>query len=314
MKSVKVNQDPVEIIYNIPELKSVFVSFYKSNKSNKVPYHNLWHSLCMVKYCNEGALFEGLNNSDRIDLLISALVHDMNHSGGCMSDEDNVRIAKEAGYKLYKNTNFFKDEEEFENRIGRIVNATQYPYVIPAKDLDKQQQIIRDADLIQSMENTWFTHTTCGLCSEMNVDIEDFFDMQLSFFEDIKMNTVWGKNRWSQNIPKHIAKVNMAKNMFLEQKEKDEEDLKEIGRDLIREKIKELNYKYPPNSYEENIDRIESLGFEVHASTSQCEVWRSPIKDDSDLVVHCGASEDYNTNLIFMFDQFYRFWKKNKEN
>ena len=192
MEEIKINQDPIEIIYKTPELREVFVNFYKNNKSNKIPYHNLWHTLCMVRYCNEGALFEGLNNEDRIDLLIAALIHDMNHSGGCMSDEDNVRIAKESGYKLYSKTDVFKDEEDFEKRVGRIVNATQYPYVIPSDELDKQQQIIRDADLMQSIESTWFTHTTCGLCSEMDVDIEDFFDMQIDFFKGIKMKNCLG--------------------------------------------------------------------------------------------------------------------------
>ena len=57
----------------------------------------------------------------------------------------------------------------------------------------------------------------------------------------------------------------MAKEMFMEQenKESKEKTFLEIAYDLRN--------KYPSDSFNEKIDEIESLGFEVHASTDQCE-------------------------------------------
>lgn len=206
--------DPIEIINNIYELRVVFPRFLETNTSNQAPYHNLWHSLCMVKFCNEGADFHGIKDREKTDLLIAALIHDYCHSQGENTDIQNVRTAIDRGWYLYEDTDIFYDLEDYDIRVGDIIRATQYPYVIPADELDLQQSIIRDADIMQSFENTWFAHTTFGLHKELKIDLKEFLPMQVDFMKNAQFNTDWGKQKSLGKKEEFIRKVEMLIDIF----------------------------------------------------------------------------------------------------
>ena len=88
--------------------------------------------------------------------------------------------------KIYENQN------DYDYRVGRIIRATQYPYVISTDELNIQQLIIRDADMCQSFEDTWFTHVLLGLSKELKIGLVEFIENQKRFISAIQFNTKWG--------------------------------------------------------------------------------------------------------------------------
>lgn len=199
--------DTIEIIYETPELKKLFPKFLKKNTSNNAPYHNLWHTLCMVGFCYEAADKEHVSGEEKTDLLIAALIHDFCHSEGKMDDEHNVKTAIKEGWEISKNTGIFKDHDDYDERVARIIRATQYPYVIPADQLDIQQAIIRDCDLFQTFEKTWFTHTILGLSAEMNIGLNLLLPGQIEFMKNSHFSTNWGKKYAEEHLGTYLGKV-----------------------------------------------------------------------------------------------------------
>ena len=91
--------------------------------------------------------------------------------------------------------------------MNKLLDATQYPYVIESKDLDLRQSIIRDADLMQVYEYNWIQQNIAGLSSELKMDFLDFIQPQRKFLESATFNTDWGKkmykDRWSDVIKQY---------------------------------------------------------------------------------------------------------------
>lgn len=152
--------------------------FMHYNESNNLPYHNMYHSFCVVQTCHELAtesmnfrqcdyvlcgIHEPpviLNHMNVRDLLTAALFHDFNHSGGLMDDKGNVRIAIDYAPKRWMT-----------DTVKWIIRATQYPYVIVLDKLDTplkyMQAIIRDADLVRFTRENSICQGIYGLYSEM---------------------------------------------------------------------------------------------------------------------------------------------------
>ena len=86
------------------------------------------------------------------------------------------------------------------NAMNEILDATQYPYEIEAKDLNLRQSIIRDSDLMQVYEYNWIHQNIGGLSSELKMDFIEFLKPQRKFLENAEFNSEWGKNlkkeRW----------------------------------------------------------------------------------------------------------------------
>ena len=300
--------DPIEIIFRTPELKAVFSKFFKENSSNNAPYHNLWHTLCMVRFCYEGAMEEGLSESDTTDLLIAALIHDFNHSQGKRDDKNNIFNAIFSGEFLFEDTDIFNGKSDFDHRIARIIRATEYPYVIPSDELDIQQEIIRDADLLQSFEKTWFTHTVVGISTETKKELKDFIPLGVDFIKNATFNTKWAKSVYEVESPKLLRRLEMLKEVldvpvtYTKQKERD------IAREkAYQEKLDALYIKYPISTFDEEIEKIEGEGFEVYASSHSAQVWRKSDGERlaTDFIIDADFCDNYNDNMVEMINAFY---------
>ena len=311
--------DPIEIIHKTPALKAVFSKFLEMNTSNNAPYHNLWHTLCMVKFCYEGAKSEELSEDKTTNLLIAALIHDMCHSQGEKSDKENVDRAHEEGRRLYLDTKFVKGGIfGFKASVGNIIRATEYPYVIPEEKLSHQQAIIRDADLFQSFENTWFTHTTMGLATELKIDLKTFVPLGIEFIKAAKFNTKWGKEKAAREIPVLLGKLEKLQELLdipvtytqeqeMEEWEAGREEREAKEKVFWDEKMRKLYIKYPIETFNAEIDKIEEKGYEVSVSTRQAQVWKKSEGERcaTDLIIDADFADNYNDNLVMMIDAFY---------
>lgn len=182
--------EAIEIIDKYEYLQKAFKYILLNSKSNNGPYHNLNHLLTVLKYCYLGASSEGIKDEKELrELLIAAIFHDVNHTIGKEKDDVNVQNSKDAIGKFVKQEEIDADTDY----MNKLLDATQYPYVIEGKDLDLKQGIIRDADLMQVFEYNWIHQNIAGLSSELKMDFLDFVQPQRKFLESAAFNTDWGK-------------------------------------------------------------------------------------------------------------------------
>lgn len=185
--------EAIEIIDKYEYLQKSFKYIILNNKSNDGPYHNLNHLLTVLKYCYLGALSEKINDEKELrELLIAAIFHDVNHTVGKEKDDVNVQNSKNVIKKFVQQEKIDVDIDY----INKLLDATQYPYVIESADLDLRQSIIRDADLMQVFEYNWIHQNIAGLSSELKMDFLDFVQPQRKFLESASFNTDWGKSMY----------------------------------------------------------------------------------------------------------------------
>lgn len=189
----------IEIIRYDKTLQRAFKWIIENSQSNHLPYHNLNHLLTVLKYCDYISNGELIYYDKRGELYLAALFHDVNHSGGKLSDDLNVLNAMES-FKV------FSDQENlnvsFSNKVMSLIECTQYPYHIPYEDLTLNHKIIRDADMMQAFEYNWIHQSTLGLASEFNIPVVDFMAKQRVFLENVSYYTDtainFKKERWNK--------------------------------------------------------------------------------------------------------------------
>lgn len=175
-------------------LKQFFLWYQEHCESLTLPYHNLNHTLKMMsliidiykksQYSYKEYEFK-LTDKDLYHLLLSALFHDYNHSGGKFTDDINVKIAK-AGLRDCIDdiiSNIDDATLSVYEECCHIIDATQYPYVISEEELNIRQQIIRELDILVCLYDDFITHNVFGLMSEMHLDktINEFVSEYLQF-------------------------------------------------------------------------------------------------------------------------------------
>lgn len=127
--------------------------FEEFNPSNNAPYHNLYHTRCMVLNCFEAGAHMNLNSgTDLTTLLMAALFHDFDHTAGSAGDDVNIPRAIRGltnGLKYARSQGFNVRIVDMEEAI-ELIKITKYPYEAEPDTL--LEAIIRDADLMQPYE------------------------------------------------------------------------------------------------------------------------------------------------------------------
>jgi hypothetical protein len=160
------------------------------------PYHNLHHELGCVYWAHACAVNSGnLVTSDMhmTALLIGALFHDHNHSGGRLPDRRNVEMAMSfVRHRLYGIVSeATKDEAEAIIRCTEFTNG-----IFPIYPRTGAQGCMRDADLmsIYSFEGR---ELLIGLGQEMGYtftnDHDTFIENSRTFLTGAQMYTDYGK-------------------------------------------------------------------------------------------------------------------------
>jgi hypothetical protein len=177
------------------------VAHVQLNKSMYLPYHNTYHALSMVLDCNKGASYAGLDFNTTRQLLIAALCHDINHSGGKESDDKNIMYACEAVKELQRLN--YLSQEDCEVVID-IIKVTQYPYTDLPLDTESKR-IIRDADLCAMLGDAWLEHIVVGLQQELavaniviprNILKESYW----KFYSEAPKHSLWGKDLYDSHM------------------------------------------------------------------------------------------------------------------
>lgn len=204
--SAYIDIEAIEIIDKFEYLQKAFKYIILNNKSNDNPYHNLNHLLTVLKYCYIGSKKELITDEKELrELLLAAIFHDVNHSGGKKTDDINVSNSKKAIKE-------FVESQKIDvsiDAINEILDATQYPYVLDGSKLNKRQSIIRDADLMQVFEYNWIHQNIYGLSSELNMDFLDFVKPQRKFLDSVEFNTKWGKKMKKELWKRAISQYEM---------------------------------------------------------------------------------------------------------
>jgi predicted metal-dependent HD superfamily phosphohydrolase len=164
------------------------------NPANDLPYHNLFHTQCMVLTCQKAAKVADLPVLERQALVVAPLFHDYAHSGGTRADAENIAVAKAALEVAAPELGLAAD---LVSRSLELVEATQYPHIRPA--CDESERIIQDADMCQMLYGHWFEQVYMGLRAEMAhtrgaMTLSEFCAMQRSFFPAIELHSAFGRN------------------------------------------------------------------------------------------------------------------------
>jgi hypothetical protein len=207
-------KEALDIIERHKIVQKAFRYIFENNPSNYLPYHDLNHAMTVLKYCDYLAEKEEVYFDKRIPLYLGALFHDFNHSGGKLSEPENIENAK-AGF------NEFAMQENLSANIMVLVNgiieATEYPYNVnlPHSKCTKLQKIIRDADMMQQYECNWVSQSTLGLAKEAGQDPKKFIPYQRRFLEELKFLTKaaqkFKEEHWSRVVHEfRVLEVSMG--------------------------------------------------------------------------------------------------------
>lgn len=181
-------------------INKAIVFIIKNNKSNNLPYHGIDHLYEVYNECKFLIDFSYTFNEDyenyeevnyKTELLIAALFHDYNHSGGKLKDSENIKIA-------IKGCKEFLDTIDYDlnfDVIESVIKATEYPS--PLKDdLTIEQKIIQDADMCYLLKDIAIVKLYYGLREEQGVELDKFLENQLAFFETVKFNSSLYSEIW----------------------------------------------------------------------------------------------------------------------
>ena len=210
----------ISIIYDNPVLKAGLKWINENSTSNMLPYHNLNHLLTVVFYCDTMSNHYKVTGTDKDNILLAALFHDVNHTGGKESDVVNVENSKNA-IQQFMSTISMDPEYTYGEGISypfdielicSLLDATQYPYVIAEDKLTLLQQIIRDADLMQIFEYNWIHQNIYGIAKELNKSVVEFLPLQRKFMESATFNTEYGKKMREYGMDARIEELDMLIN------------------------------------------------------------------------------------------------------
>jgi hypothetical protein len=130
-----------------------FYEFYSNfNGGSGLPYHNFYHAQCMILNCYEGAWYSNLPEDDLRGLIVGAMMHDFNHSGGSKSDTVNVQEALSGlvTAQAFARSRLVPLSHSAFEIARNAIKVTEYPFKhVP---LTLTERIIRDADMMQPYE------------------------------------------------------------------------------------------------------------------------------------------------------------------
>ena len=182
--------------YNI---EYYFYVLLTQNTGINNPYHNNFHTITVLVNSYKISKLEGLSKEQTRPILIAAIFHDFNHSGGVKEDSENINVAISA----FKN--YSKESNEDNKLIIEIISATQYPYVSKIEDLTIEQKIICDADLTQFYADNYLQQIIYGLLmSEQKMDLKKALDVQQHFLDRVQPLTKYGNQLYDKFMQKRM--------------------------------------------------------------------------------------------------------------
>jgi len=180
-------------------IKAINFINISNGSSNHLQYHSIDHLFSVFQMCFEIIHYNKVYDYDvnyKLELYIAALFHDYAHSGGKLTDSENIINALD-GVML-----FHKANPEFDlNIVIQIIKATEYPYTIDENDFTLfEQKIIRDADMCYLFQPLSIVKLYSGLRSEFGTDYNTFLNNQFNFLNNVKFYTEYHNNLWENSV------------------------------------------------------------------------------------------------------------------
>ncbi len=159
------------------------------------PYHNFRHMFHVLWQCHQGCLYHRAQMLPREirEVHVAAIFHDFDHSGRTGHDDLEIERALR-GLRKHLEGN---DEMSLLS-IERMIRATEFPYKVTGELLSLGAQILRDADISQSLNSVWIQQIIFGLGEEMGKSPREMLVMQGGFMRNIRFLTAWGQEAFPQ--------------------------------------------------------------------------------------------------------------------
>ena len=192
-------------------LEKSFYHVINNNESVNLPYHNTRHLIKVFDSCMEIARGYNLSEHDLVVLGVAALFHDYNHSGGKLTDAENVQIAIDEFNKFYELNKDLFDGIHYIS-IGHLITYTEFPKTKePENDI---QKILMDADLIQAFDIDWFLYAVKGLSMERGVTVQKALVDQTNFINNVSFYTRYASKLHKKEKKKYSKKLEYLKTIF----------------------------------------------------------------------------------------------------
>jgi hypothetical protein len=166
-------------------------------------YHNPQHCVRTAMRCVELLVANGWRlQRDSAMLICAALFHDFGHTGK-RPDRTNIKIAITHLFIAPPVLDYFTRTAIQD--IAKMIECTEYPFVIEPTDI--LQEILRDADLMESIEPFHIQTLAHDLRGELQMDMSapEFAKAQVDFLNSQTMFTEPAKRIWAKTLEARMA-------------------------------------------------------------------------------------------------------------
>jgi len=177
-----------------------------NNPSGDLPYHNNTHLYHMARIADQLLLTSNLyvGRKPEVALVLACLFHDFDHSGGKLSDRENIDRAI-AGLRWFAETGLgqkTRDRGIDFDEVEALIRVTEFPFIhTPTTELER---CIRDADVLYSFSTVGVAHVVGGLRKEIAVmtgnmiEPKAFVEKQREFVNGLHLYTEPGRYLWQK--------------------------------------------------------------------------------------------------------------------
>jgi len=201
-------------IKRFPVWGKAFNYLIKNNTSSNLPYHNTRHCINVFNTAIDIADDYGnISDEKLIELGVACLFHDINHSGGKLTDQKNIQIACTEFIKFYDSlSNRLKDGIR-PNYVCELILYTIFPRVgIP---INIAEEIIMDSDLIQCYDTDWVLFAIKGLADERGVSMSQSLSDQINFINSVEYITKYAQELHEERKENYLKELEYLKTIFI---------------------------------------------------------------------------------------------------
>lgn len=205
----------------VEEANNYIFNLFKDSLSHDYTYHNYQHTLETVEACKRIARGYELSAKELEILLIAAWFHD---SGYVYQYEDHEEKSKEIAKMFLDN---HKYPEKDTDKVLECIEATKRESV--TKDL--LCQILRDADIVQIGEPTFFSKSELLKLEWENFNIRfcndfEWAQTQLDFLSNASFHTQRAQRLYGEQLQENIQEQRQKLNKIEKKKEKKNKEKK----------------------------------------------------------------------------------------
>jgi predicted metal-dependent HD superfamily phosphohydrolase len=189
--------------------QELVTDIFQNDISPAYYFHNLDHTLGVVRACSEMADYYKLPEEERVPLLLAAWFHDTGYRNGFAVNHEEVSIETARTFLVQQ-----KLAEKLTEAVVDCIRATR----LPQKPANLLQQIICDADLFH-LGTDQFEDKTRALRKELNmttgthVSKEEWGRINVQFLEMHHYFTVYCKERLEHVKLEHLKRLRKKYNI-----------------------------------------------------------------------------------------------------